>query len=140
MPVVGYTIKSVVAERKKSITNRLDVSSTPKVTSVEEKDIEALGKQPALVIGFEFESNYKPDVASIRIVGDLVYTAKNNKDILKTWKKDGKLQDEVEMEVKNFLFKKCLTLGIYIADEMQLPPPLGFPTVVPKEEQPKYIG
>ena len=140
MPVIGCTIKSIMAERKKPIVNRVDVSSIPKITSVQEKEIEVLGKQPSLLIGFEFESNYKPDIGLIKTIGELVYTIKSTKEAMKTWKKDGKLLDEVEMEVKNFLFKKCLTLGINLADELQLPPPMGFPTVVPKDEQTKYIG
>jgi len=144
MPVIGCVIKSIIAERKKPVEDRLDINSTPNITSIEEKEIEVVGKQSTLIIGFEFESSYKPDVGSIKLVGELVYATKDGKEILKLWKKEEKLPDNVDVEVKNFLFKKCLTLGINLAEELQLPPPIAFPVIVPnlpkKDNEQKYIG
>ena len=142
MPVIGCAIKSIVAERKKAVTARMDINSTPKVVSVEEKEIELVGKGSSLIVGFEFESSYKPDVGAIKFVGELVYATPDGKTIVKSWKKDAKLPESVDMEVKNFLFKKCLTLGINLSQELELPPPLVFPVLLPRkeEEKPKYIG
>jgi len=141
MPVIGCSIKSIVAEKKKSITDTIDINSTPRIMSVEEKEIELVGKQPSLVIGFVFESLYNPDIGKMKFTGELIYAAKNGKDILKTWKKDGRLSEDIDREIKNFLFRKCLVLGINLSEELELPPPVVFPVILPrKEEQPKYIG
>ena len=141
MPVIGCSIKSIIAERKKLIEDRIDINSAPKIISVEEKEIELVDKQPTFSIGFEFESSYNPDIGKIKFIGELLYATKNWKDMIKAWKKDGKLAEDVDREIKNFLFKKCLTLGINLSEELGLPPPVVFPVIPPrKEEQPKYIG
>lgn len=143
MPIVGYSIKSISAERKNvTISQRLDISSTPKITSVEEREIELFGKQPSLTIGFEFESLYKPDIASIKFSGEVFFATKDVKNVLKEWRKKRQLPEMVDVEIKNFLFRKCLTLGINLSEELQLPAPLVFPVVLPKKEEEKarYIG
>ena len=142
MPIIGYTIKSITAERKDSLNRQLNINSAPKITSVQEKQINVGGKKEVIDIGFEFVTEYKPDVGLIKIVGEVFYTGKNNKNVLKEWEKNKKLPTEVDVEVKNFLFRKCLTIGINLSEQMQLPPPLMFPIVVPKKEEntKKYIG
>jgi hypothetical protein len=57
------------------------------------------------------------------------------KETLKNWEKNKKLPKEVEIEVKNFLFRKCLTIGVNLSENMQLPPPLIFPRVMSKPAQ-----
>lgn len=143
MPVIGYSLTSISAEKKsvKSL-QKLDINSTPDVKYVEEKDITIVDKEPALVIGFEFTTTYSPDVGHIKINGELVYSSANNKKIVKEWKKNKKLPTDVDIDVKNFLFRRCLTLGIDLSENLQLPPPLVFPVVVPNKENEKtrYIG
>ena len=141
MPVIGCSIKSVEAARKKSAIDGMTINSTPRITSVEEKEIDVVGKQSTLLVGFEFESLYTPDVGKIKFVGEIIYATKNSKDLLKTWKKDVRLPEDTEVEIKNFLFRKCLTLGINLSQELELPPPVVFPIIQPKSrERPKYIG
>ena len=134
MPIIGCTLKSIVAEKKNPVGDMMDINSTPKITSVEERELELVGTQTTLGIEFEFESAYKPNIGSMKFVGELIYATKDGKAILKTWKKDGKLSDDVDREIKNFLFKKCLTLGVNLSEELQLPPPIVFPFIVPKKE------
>lgn len=142
MPVIGFSISSINAERKNVTVNRLDINSMPKITSVEERTITVAGKVDALAVGFEFLTTYNPDVGQIKINGELVYTSEDSKKVLKVWNKDKKLPDAVDAEIKNFLFRKCLTIGIDMSENLQLPPPLAFPMIVPKkeEERTRYIG
>ena len=140
--IIGYNFTKIEAERKKEISGKVDISSTVKIISVEEKEIEILNKQKVLEIGFEFTVEYKEDFGKIYMNGFLLYDGKNLKDAVKMWKKDKKIPESVDLEVKNFLFKKCLTLAIILADEIRFPSPLPFPVVVPakKEENKSYIG
>jgi hypothetical protein len=146
MPIIGYQITLMNAERKNFQLKKIDIGSTPKITNVEEKEIKMAEKQQALAIGFEFLTVYKSEgdqVGEIKIVGELLYTEKNLKKILDFWKKKNRLLDQVDIEVKNFLFRKCLTLGIFISENLQLPPPVMFPFLIPrkeKEEETRYIG
>jgi hypothetical protein len=146
MPIIGYQIVSMNAERKKLQTKRIDIGSTPKITNVEEKEIKMAEKQQALAISFEFLTVYRAEgnqIGEIKIVGELLYTEKGLKKILGFWKKKNRLPDQADIEVKNFLFRKCLTLGIFISENLQLPPPVMFPVLVPKkekEDETRYIG
>jgi hypothetical protein len=146
MPIIGYQITLMNAGRKNFQLKKIDIGSTPKITNVEEKEIKMAEKQQALAIGFEFLTVYKSEgdqVGEIKIVGELLYTEKNLKKILDFWKKKNRLLDQVDIEVKNFLFRKCLTLGIFISENLQLPPPVMFPVLIPrkeKEEETRYIG
>jgi hypothetical protein len=144
MPVIGYNISSIQAEKRNVQTKKIDISSIPRIDSVVKKDLTFPAKQNALAIGFEFKTTYNPDIGQIKFVGELLYSNKNVEKILDFWNKKNKLPDEVDIEVKNFLFKKCLTLGINISENLQLPPPIMFPALRQKKDEDTadtaYIG
>lgn len=139
MPIIGYHISSISAERKDASTEKIDINSTPKINSVEQKDMTFPIKQPALAISFEFETIYTPDIGEIRIAGELLYSSKNLKKISEFWIKRNKLPEDIDAEVRNFLFRKCLSLGVNLSENLQLPPPIMFPVVSSSDEN-SYIG
>jgi hypothetical protein len=139
--IVGFSIKTISAERKEVPRGRIDINSTPKVISVSDSKVDFVSKQKPLNLEFEFVTKYEPDVGEIKILGNVFYVGKDMKDTLKTWKKEKRLSKGVDIEVKNFLFRKCLTIGMNLSENMQLPPPLIFPRIVPKQkEELTYIG
>ncbi len=140
--IIGYNFTKIEANRIREVSGKVDISSSVKIVSVEEKEIEVLNKQKVLEIGFEFAVEYRENFGKIEMSGKLLYEGKNMKDVLKLWKKEKKLPESVDLEVKNFLFKRCLTLAIILADEIRFPSPLPFPVVVPakKGESERYIG
>lgn len=150
MPVLGYSIKDLNATRKPLSAGKIDINSIPRIKDVRERSMDIPGmvgkKDPVVGIDFEFQTEYKPEVGSIKIAGEVIYTGLDNKKILKEWEKNKKLPIEVEVEVKNFLLKKCLLLGIDISEEMQLPPPIAIPMIrlveetKDKKKSPDYIG
>lgn len=140
MPVIGLKLDSIDAKRNKdTFGGELKINSTPKIVSVKEIDVNAIGKK-ALALGFEFGADYMPDIAHIKINGEVIYVSKKSAEILKKWKKDKKVPEEVGIEVLNHLFRHCLLKVATIAEDLQLPPPLNFPVVRPKTEQANYIG
>jgi hypothetical protein len=145
LPILASSFRSITAERKetKNAVASVNIDSTPNITSVKERDITLLEKQPTLQVEFEFETKYSPDLGTMKFVGDIIYSTKDAKTIVKGWDKDKKLPQEVDAEIKNFIFKRCLTLGINMSDQLQLPSPLGFPTIMMKKGDDKktnYIG
>jgi len=139
--IVGFGINLISAERKAMPKGRIDINSSPKILSVAKSKMGFLNKGIPLSIEFQFITKYEPKVGEIKIFGHVLYTSKKNDRVLKTWEKEQKLPKDVDMEVKNFLFRKCLTIGVNLSENMQLPPPLMFPTVVPKKtEDLTYIG
>ncbi len=140
MPIVGYNISSITAEKSAVRTGRIDINSRPNITSVTKRNMP--DKKTVIVIGFEFLTTYNPDIGRIRIVGEILYATQRLKGILNTWEKEGKILEEVDVEIKNFLFRKCLTVGLILSENLQLPPPIMFPTLIPKKEDDRtgYIG
>ena len=143
--IVGFTIKLISAERKAIPKGRIDINSSPKIVSISQAESSFMQREKPLNIEFEFLTKYEPKVGEIKIIGNIFYIGKDMKKILEVWGKDKKISKELEVEIKNFLFRKCLTIGVNLSENMQLPPPLMFPTIIPKKIQkksqnPTYIG
>ena len=139
--IVGFGIKSISAERKNVPRGRIDINSAPKIVSVSWPGVKVFTKKKPVNIKFEFTTKYEPNIAEIKISGHVLYLGKKTKELIKKWKKSKVFPREVDMEVKNFLFRKCLTLGVNLSENMQLPPPLIFPRVVQKKKADlRYIG
>lgn len=133
--IVGFGIKSISAERKNVPKGRVDINSTPKILSITKSKAGFLKKQKPLNIEFEFITKYKPNIGEIRISGNVLYLGKKLDETLKAWEKRKKIPKEVDIEVKNFLFRKCLTIGVNLSENMQLPPPLIFPRVMSRPQK-----
>ncbi len=69
-------------------------------------------------------TEYEPDIAKIVITGTVLFTAADNKKVLKEWKKSKKLPADITREIQNFLFRRCMIRMINMADDLQLPLPL----------------
>ncbi len=136
MPVLGYSLKSISFDKKdvSEGVKKVDINVLPKVVNVEEKKYEMFGDGMHLLVEFEFTVNYSPDIATMKLEGDLVYSTPDNKKVVKEWSKSQKLPEDIDLEIKNFLFRRCLTLGINMSSDMQLPPPVMFPFMSPKEK------
>ena len=70
----------------------------------------------------------------------MLYRSDDCKSILSKWKKEKKLDDDVAVEILNAVFRKCLSEGVDIANELRLPPPVSFPVVKAKEDAQGYVG
>ncbi|MFH0890380.1 MAG: hypothetical protein V1836_04575 [Candidatus Aenigmatarchaeota archaeon] len=147
MPVIGMQITKIEATRKSDPKPGFKVESTPTITSVEEKEIPALGKDKALTIGFSFTVDYKPDIAFLKINGELLFLEEGEKKGMKAWAKNRTLPEPMMIEVYNTIFRKGLIKALALSEDMQLPPPLQIPIVTPKkvgenevEGQSNYIG
>ena len=140
MPVIGLTFRSIEAKREKTaVTGEIKVNSTPKINSVKEANVPTL-KKKALSLDFDFVTKYSPDMGEVKISGDIMYLTDKNAQILKQWKKEKKLPEDVSIEILNHLFRRCLIKITYIAEDLQLPPPIAMPRVKPKTEEASYIG
>lgn len=143
MPIVGFYLRSVDAKRKGPPKERIDINTKVNIVNIEKGSIGIKNKEAALDISFEFFTVYEPNVGEMRLEGNVLYVGSKVNEALKLWKKEKKIVPEVDVEVKNFLFRKCMTIEINLAENMSLPPPLMFPTVVMnKKEQgdTRYIG
>ncbi|MEM5798355.1 MAG: hypothetical protein QW703_00565 [Candidatus Aenigmatarchaeota archaeon] len=140
MPVIGLTIKSMSATRYGTATGEIKINSTPKVNDVKEVTVGTLNRK-ALSFEFEFVTKYEPDMAEMKIEGELLYLADKNEPILKQWKSKKTIPEKVSVEILNHLFRRCLLKMANFADDLQLPPPIQIPRVTIKKQQtPEGVG
>jgi len=142
MPVIGINIKSVNASKSEEIFGAVKVNSNTIIKEIKEQELSAL-KQKGLSISFEFKTEYVSEknkaMAEIIIGGDAFFIDEQFEKILKDWKKDKKLPEEINIQVINAVLRKSIIKALSLSEELQLPPPIALP-FAKKQEDSKYIG
>lgn len=147
MGIIGFNFSKINIERKGDIKGRIDINNNISIKNVVRADF-GLGKakEKGLRINFEFSSDYKPDIASILIAGDILFLGeeKLNEEILKTWKKDKKIPKDVMKDLLNTVMVRCSIEAMILTKDLNLPPPVPIPrlqeTSVEQAEKKDYIG
>jgi len=143
MPVIGMSISTIDAKKYEEVTGPVKVNSNTNLKEIKEQDLPALNKK-GLSINFEFKTQYINDknktLAEIIIGGDVFFIDNEQDKILKEWKKDKKLPDEVNLQIINAVLRKGITKALNLSEELQLPPPIILPFAKKQQEDSRYIG
>lgn len=133
MPVVDirfYKLEANRAENFKTDKNQkgISVESNSKMNDIAKKEVPGLGD--AIVVDFEYTTNYTPKVGNVSIKGKCVYSSKNlDKDITEEKKKKIKLMPEVFAEIQNVILASSSIQALILAKELKLPSPVQLPRV-----------
>jgi hypothetical protein len=135
MPVIGIGLKMMEGKRHEEITGAIKVNSSMNITNVKEQELPAL-KSKGLSIEFEHSTKYIDDknknMAEINIEGNVIFVGEDQEKILKDWKKDKKLPEDIKFQVIRIVSDKCSKKAIMLSDDLQLPPP---PMIIPTSRQ-----
>jgi hypothetical protein len=135
MPIIGIGLKMMEGKRHEEITGAVKVNSSMNITNVEEQELPAL-KTKGLSIEFEYRTKYidekNKNLAEINIDGNVIFVDDEQEKILKDWKKDKKLSEDVKFQVIRIVSDKCSKKAILLSDDLQLPPP---PFIIPTTKQ-----
>lgn len=136
MGILSFRVKKIEGDIGEQIRGELKVSSSlPKIKNIIEREVGFGGnKTKVLAIDFEYKTKYDPINAKINISGEILYTDEKQKEILRKWEKENKIDEKIGLPLLNYIFKRCAVQSIKIADDLQLPAPVRLPEFVKKED------
>ncbi len=146
MGIVSFVFEKMSAEKTGKITDKVDINHNFNITSVEKTDIVIDGKKPALKLNFDFNVVYEPNIGNINMSGNLVYLEKEEEitKLLNQWKKNKNLPIGITSLVANTVLLKSNIKALILSQEVNLPPQIQLPKVVPSDAKEKtegdYIG
>ncbi len=149
MPIVGLTIKSIHAKKfdDENVLGNVRVNNNTNLKEVKEADVPGLNKK-GLSITYEFSAEYMSEknnkrFAEITVEGYILFLDSDQEKILKDWKKDKTIPDEVNIQLLNAVLRKCMTKALTLSEDLQLPPPIPLPIAMKKDQaqqESRYIG
>ena len=139
MSVIGFNFISIsgILEEVKEGGKEINVSSSPRIDSMEKKEVEIPGMDNVLGIKFTFQTIYEPKIGGIEMTGEILYKAEDAKVALKLWKEKKTVEQKIYLEVANTILRKCLSKAVMLADDLRLPQPVVFPIVTPSQPEEK---
>lgn len=143
-------INSVEANKKEAGKGPVKVNNQPKITNVDETTVPALNNKKALAIDFKYKCTYnqedpqgkkKPkEIGVIKINGQLLFLTNKSSKLVKKWKKDKKLPEEITIPVMNNILRRSVTQALNLSQELQLAPPIKIPMIRKRDTNARYIG
>jgi len=125
----------IAIEKMNPLAGKVSINNNVTIKNVEKTQL-ALGKnkQDVLKFTYEYTAKYDPKIALITLVGTLTYMPKKEKidELVKQWKKEKKLPNEILSPVLNSIYTKCNVQALVMAREINLPPPIQLPKVTLK--------
>jgi len=134
MIIVGDKITKINAVRGE-MTRNVSIESKPEIKSVTKKELFSAGeKKEGVSIDYSYTSTYGKETY-IEIEGSLflVGETKKLKELVKNYKKNKKLDENVGIVVLRRIFEVGMTNSVIISKSMGLPAPIQLPRVVPKK-------
>ena len=141
MPIVGFNFDKILVEKKHPISNQVKINSDLSIKDLQEEKVSIGKTEDLLKFIFEFKVSYD-NLGEILLVGHVLYLEDQKKinDILKEWKKNKKIPDELMALLINTALFKCNIKALTLSQEVNLPPHLRMPRLAPSKDLKEYIG
>ena len=143
MPIIGFNFDRIQVERTEGkIEGKLEVKNDLGIKKVEFEKSPIAGMGEIIKFSYEFSLKYEPNAGNIQINGSLLYTdeEKKLKDIVKAWKKDNKLNQELLQMLLNNVLYRCHIKSLVLAQEVNLPAHMNLPYLQKMTQDKNYIG
>lgn len=137
MTVIGFSFTKMFVEKKNPVKGKVSINNNVTIKNLEETKLNLNTNKKALKINFDFTSDYTPNIGNILLEGEVIYLVDSNKvdDIVKTWKKNKKLEKDIMTRVLNNVLTKCNIQALILSKDMNLPPPIPLPKVGETESE-----
>lgn len=143
MPIIGYYYDKILMEKNKKVESDLEIKNKVQITDIEESDMPFKEKgRSTLKFKFNFELLFEPKIGKIVFNGHVLFMEdeKTIKDILKSYKKDKKLPQELTLQILNTILYKAHLKALDLGNELNLPAHLPIPKISAKANIKDYIG
>ncbi|MBU0929451.1 MAG: hypothetical protein KJ623_00055 [Nanoarchaeota archaeon] len=136
MPILGFNITKINAEKKNEVNQKVDIASDLKISKVSEEKVFLDKAQTALRFDFDFIVNYNPNIGTINLSGFILYVEgeESAKKILDSWKKNKTIEPDLMEKLFNSILLRCNIKTLLITQELNLPPHVRLPMVVAEKE------
>lgn len=136
MPILGFNITKLSAEKTNEVNQKIDISSDLKVLKVSEDKVMLDKAQTALKFEFEFLVKYSPEIGTISLKGHALYLEgeQKAKEIMESWKKNKALEPKLMENLFNSILVRCNIKALLLSQEVALPPHVRLPIVVSEKE------
>lgn len=134
MPVVGFNLQRISAEKKGQITGKLNIKNNLNITNIEQEKNAITASDEVVKINFKFNISYDPDIGILDIEGNLLLmeSPEKIKKIMEEWTKDKKLDQEVSTLIFNTILARCNIKALTLEQDVNLPPHFRLPLIKPK--------
>lgn len=121
MRIIGFTVSKVLAERKKTVQDKIEIKSGLNIDNISKEEID-ISKNPSLKFDFSYSVSYEPEAGNILINGSVIALDEKDegKEILKEWKKK-KFTHHLKLSLFNFIMDKCNLKALHLEEELSLP-------------------
>jgi len=132
MNLLGFNFSKISIERLPSQSQDLKVVTNFAVPEIEEVKSDAFKiKDEILKAKFNYNINYEPDYAKLEFAGEIMISLEPKlfKDVMKEWKENKTINDDVKVFLFNIILKKSNIKAMELEDEMNLPSHIPLPSV-----------
>jgi len=129
MGVISVNLKKIDAMKDENAKGDIEINNNVTPLGVREQDMPGIGKK-GIAIDFKYVSLYTMDgkeAAHIEIIGDVLYIGDDCEEILKSWKEKKEIPEDPYIMIINTIFRRCAIKALVLAEDIQLPPPIGMP-------------
>lgn len=127
MPVINFRITDLGGTRTEKEAGSVDVRSNFKIVSVK-RDKKGDGKD-FLLVNFEFDVTYKPNVGDMQLKGYLWYQEENMDKLVKDNGDKLELDPQLIKNISTTIIRESIVESLDIAKKLRLPLPLRLPRV-----------
>ena len=127
MPVINFRITDLGGTRTEKEAGSVDVRSNFKIVSVK-RDKRDDGKD-FLLVNFEFDVTYKPNVGDMQLKGYLWYQEENMDKLVKDGGDKLELDPQLIKNISTTIIRESIVESLDIAKKLRLPLPLRLPRV-----------
>ena len=142
MPIVGFNFDKSLVEKSNKITGPVQVKNDMQIVCVNKEKVE-LNKRSdeTLRVDFAFTSKYEPNLGKMLFNGHILYIDEPNelKKLFDSWAKEKKIPPQLMTQIINTILVRCTIKALAYSQDVNLPPHIRLPTIMPKVKVSDYI-